>query len=204
MIVPAILFVLCATALAAALVLPGWSDLMLLAGPSLLASLWLLVAATLRRKRAVAGPPERKVVIDGSNVMHWKGGEAQIGPVRDVVRHLARQGWTTGVVFDANVGYKIEGQYRHDGAMAKMLGLATDMVMVAPRGTPADELLLRAARELDARVVSNDRFRDWIDRFPEITQPGHLITGGYKGGALWLETDAAYEEGLSSASRSRS
>ena len=37
----------------------------------------------------------------------------------------------------------------------------------APAGTDADYFLLAFARELDAVIVSNDRFRDRQEAFPE-------------------------------------
>jgi hypothetical protein len=37
----------------------------------------------------------------------------------------------------------------------------------APAGTDADYFILSFARELDAVVVSNDRFKDRIEAFPE-------------------------------------
>jgi hypothetical protein len=37
----------------------------------------------------------------------------------------------------------------------------------APAGTDADYFILAFARELDASVVSNDRFRDRAEAFPE-------------------------------------
>ena len=37
----------------------------------------------------------------------------------------------------------------------------------APAGTDADYFILSLARELDAAVVSNDRYRDRMDAFPE-------------------------------------
>jgi Zc3h12a-like Ribonuclease NYN domain len=42
------------------------------------------------------------------------------------------------------------------------------MVRQAPAGTDADYFILSFARELNASVVSNDRFRDRIKQFPEI------------------------------------
>ena len=43
---------------------------------------------------------------------------------------------------------------------------------------------------MGARIVSNDRFRDWEDRHPEVRDPGRLIPGGYRDGVLWLALDA--------------
>jgi hypothetical protein len=37
----------------------------------------------------------------------------------------------------------------------------------APAGTDADYFILSFARELDAAVVSNDRYRNRLDAFPE-------------------------------------
>jgi hypothetical protein len=37
----------------------------------------------------------------------------------------------------------------------------------APAGTDADYFILAFARELDANIVSNDRFRDRVASFPD-------------------------------------
>ena len=42
------------------------------------------------------------------------------------------------------------------------------MVRQAPAGTDADYFILSFARELNASIVSNDRFRDRIKQFPEV------------------------------------
>ena len=170
-------------ALLVCLGLPAYRDFVMLAGPMLLASLWLLLRAHLGSKPRVA---PKWVVVDGSNVMHWQDGVPQIATVRAVVEKLKAEGYTPGVVFDANAGYKLVGKYKHDGALGKMLGLPADRVMVVPKGTPADPMILESARSLGARVVSNDRYRDWAETHPEVTTPGHVIAGGYRDGQLWL------------------
>ena len=184
MIVP-LLLVLLSLGLAVWGLRPGQSDIWLVAMPSLLASLFLLARATLSRK---AKPPNW-IVIDGSNVMHWAENKPQLATLRAVIDHLTRLGFTPGVVFDANAGYKIAGSYRHDRALGRLLGLPEDRVMVVAKGTPADPVLLTAARDLGARIVSNDRFRDWTADHPEISEPGHLVRGGFQDGKLWLDLD---------------
>jgi hypothetical protein len=47
------------------------------------------------------------------------------------------------------------------------------VVRQAPAGTDADYFILSFARELNARIVSNDRFRDRLKDFPDA--PGRLI-----------------------------
>ena len=121
--------------------------------------------------------------------MHWKDGVVAISSVREVVDALKARGFTPGVVFDANAGYKIADRYLHHDAMARQLGLPEDQVMVVPKGTQADQVVLAAARDHKARVVSNDRFRDWAEAHPEVAAPGHLVRGGFAEGKLWLELD---------------
>ena len=188
MIVLLILFTLSLAGVGAALFVPGLADLLLLAGPSALASVFLLVIALRRRARA-AKARQNWILVDGSNVMHWKDGAPEIGTVRDVVERLSALGFVPGVVFDANAGYKLHGRYQHDGALGRLLGLPRDRVMVVPKGTPADPWLLSAARDFEAKIVTNDRFRDWADAHPEVAQAGHLVRGGYRSGALWLDLD---------------
>ncbi len=220
MIVPFLLFLASGAALTAALMLPDYDPLILLAVPCLLASLILLAAAWVRRKpgppqndrlpdagqgslvrrrtddraqkpagvlRKPARPQQRHVLVDGSNVLHWKDDTPQIATVRQVVDRLTDQGFSPGVVFDANAGYKIGDRYRDDAAMAAYLGLPEDRVLVVPKGTPADPVLLATARDLGAPIVTNDRFRDWAETHPEVREPGHLIRGGYADGKLWLD-----------------
>ena len=92
-----------------------------------------------------------------------------------------------GVMFDANAGYKLQDRYQDDRHMARQLRLPEDRVLVVPKGVPADQYILTAARDLGARVVTNDRYRDWLERFPEAAEPGFLIRGGAsEAGEVWL------------------
>jgi len=187
---PLLLLLLSLAGLAVALGVPALSDLVLLAGPMAAASLYLLL-----RARRRAAPKPRWVVIDGSNVMHWIDNTPDIAPVRAVVARLQALGYTPGVVFDANAGYLLRGRYQHDRALGKLLGLPDDRVMVVDKGTIADTAILTAARDMGARVVSNDRFRDWAAEFPEVRQPGFLIRGAHVEGQLRLDLDPAAPAG---------
>ncbi|TDE34928.1 NYN domain-containing protein [Antarcticimicrobium sediminis] len=183
MIAPIVLLLASSIAVAATLLVPDWSDFLIVSGPCFLASVFLLVRAVTRRTQR---QKEQWVIVDGSNVMHWREGTPQIETVKEVVGHLSALGYTPGVMFDANAGYLLAGKYLHDGALAKVLGIPEERVMVVPKGTPADPVILAAARDLGAKIVTNDRFRDWADQHPEVYQPGHLIRGGYSSGRIWL------------------
>ena len=191
MVAPLLVLFVSMAGLVAALFVPDLADLRLLAGLCALVGLFLALRARARRGRAVPAAAQKWVVVDGSNVMHWKDGTTRIETAREVVDRLTALGYAPGVVFDANAGYLVAGKYRHDRAFGRLLGLPEDRVMVVPKGTPADTFLLTAARDLGARVVTNDRFRDWADAHPEVREPGHLIRGEYRAGKLWLDISEA-------------
>jgi len=134
------------------------------------------------RKRSAKA--RKWVLVDGSNVMHWHNNTPNIQPVKDVLKLLKSRGFTAIVMFDANAGYELFGKYKNDDAFSKLLGLPEKHIMVVPKGTPADPFLLSAARKQRAQIVTNDRFRDWAVKFPEVQEHGLLITGWYRDGRL--------------------
>lgn len=87
---------------------PETSDLLLIAGPCLAGGVLILLWTLFRGRK-----PRKWAILDGSNVMHWQDRKASIRPVQDVLAHLGKRGYTAGVVFDANAGYKLSGKYRH-------------------------------------------------------------------------------------------
>ncbi len=189
MIAPLVLFLISAAGLALAFLMPGMQALVLVAGPSALASLLLLLQGAWQRRSARL---RRKwILIDGSNVMYWKGNTPRLDTLREVIDALIARGLTPGVVFDANAGYLLNDRYMDDADFARALNLPDAQVFVVPKGTPADPFLLRAAADHGARIVTNDRYRDWAEDHPEITQKGFLVPGDYRNGALRLGLEPA-------------
>ena len=191
MVVPFLILLLSLAFVAVALLLPGYGDLILLAGPMAIAALilWLRAAFSGKKTRP------NWILIDGSNVMHWRDNTPQIETLREVIGYLRERRHTPAVIFDANAGYLLTGRYQDDHIMARHLGLPEDRVLVVPKGTIADSYLLTVARDFDAPIVTNDRYRDWADDYPEIAEPGRLIQGGYLDGALWLDDTGARTPG---------
>jgi hypothetical protein len=135
------------------------------------------------------------ILVDGSNVMHWEDNTPHIEPVRRVVAALKAQGLVPGVVFDANVGWKLVGRYLGESELSRILDLPPDQVLVVPKGSPADPWLLTTARDFSARIVTNDRFRDWAEAHPEVDKPGFLVRGSLSGTGVWLEGMQAPADG---------
>ena len=105
------------------------------------------------------------VLVDGSNVAHSTEGEApRVANLLAVRDKLREEGDDPIIVADAALRHQI------DDAKAYEQLIDDGLVRQAPAGTDADYFLLSFARELDASIVSNDRFRDRIKQFPEVKE----------------------------------
>ncbi len=94
------------------------------------------------------------VLVDGSNVAFSSEGERAV--LKNILTIRDR------LVADAALRHQID-----DAAQYERL-VDEGVVKQAPAGTDADYFILSFAEELDASVVSNDRFRDRIGSFPEV------------------------------------
>jgi hypothetical protein len=102
------------------------------------------------------------VLVDGSNVAHSTEGEkAQLANILAMRAKMTEEGFEPVVVVDAALRHQID-----DHAGYEQL-VDSGVVRQAPAGTDADYFILSFARELDARIVSNDRFRDRLAAFPD-------------------------------------
>ncbi|MGH7505933.1 MAG: NYN domain-containing protein [Longimicrobiales bacterium] len=103
----------------------------------------------------------RVAVVDASNVANSApSAKACLEYLTLLVARLEAEGVTPVVVADAGLSRRIDDR---DGYLRMV---EQGVIRVAPAGTEADELILELARELDAAVVSNDRFREWRQRYP--------------------------------------
>jgi hypothetical protein len=103
------------------------------------------------------------VLVDGSNVAHSIEGEPpHVANLIAIREKLREEGLEPIIVADAALRHQIDDQPRYERMIDE------GMVRQAPAGTDADYFILSFARELNASVVSNDRFRDRIKQFPEI------------------------------------
>ena len=101
-------------------------------------------------------------LVDGSNVAHSTEGEqAQVANILAVRDKLREEGLEPIIVADAALRHQIDDPERYEKLIDE------GQVRQAPAGTDADYFILSFARELNASIVSNDRFRDRIKEFPE-------------------------------------
>lgn len=102
-----------------------------------------------------------RVLVDASNVAHaTEGGEARLRNIALVERKLRDDGLEPIVVADAALRHQIDDKAGYEK-------LVDDgRIHQAPAGTDADYFILSFAREMDARILTNDRFRDRVSDFP--------------------------------------
>lgn len=102
-----------------------------------------------------------RVLVDASNVAHaTEGGEARLRNITLVQDKLREAGLEPIVVADAALRHQIDDK----AAYEKLID--DGKVHQAPAGTDADYFILSFAREMDARILTNDRFRDRAKDFP--------------------------------------
>lgn len=108
-------------------------------------------------------PDDRVVLIDGSNVAHSSEGEKpRLANILVVADKLREEGMEPIIVADAALRHQIDDR----GAYEKLVD--DGKIKQAPAGTDADYFILSFARELGASVLSNDRYRDRIAKYPEV------------------------------------
>jgi hypothetical protein len=111
---------------------------------------------------AESGSGAKVAIIDGSNVAHsTEGGHARLQNIRLVAAKLVEEGFAPVIVADAALRHQIDDK----PGFERMVD--DGEIRQAPAGTDADYFILSFARELEAVVVSNDRFKDRLDAFPE-------------------------------------
>ena len=102
------------------------------------------------------------VLVDGSNVAHCSEGDRpELSNIVAVCDKLREEGYEPVVVVDAALRHQIDDRTGYE----RMVEEGT--IRQAPAGTDADYFILSFARELEASIVSNDRFRDRQKVFPE-------------------------------------
>ena len=119
-------------------------------------------------RETTSGPDQRGqgpgslVLVDGSNVAHSsEGDQGLLSNIIAVCDKLREVGYEPLVLVDAALRHQIDDRPAYE----RMVD--SGAIRQAPAGTDADYFILSFARELDAFIVSNDRFRDRQKAFPD-------------------------------------
>jgi hypothetical protein len=122
------------------------------------------VSAATGQSKPEASPAETTsnvAIVDGSNVAHSTEGPPLVANLVAILAKLRGEGLEPIIVADAALRHQIDDPSAYERLIDD--GHARQ----APAGTDADYFILSFARELNAYIVSNDRFRDRIKQFPE-------------------------------------
>jgi len=107
------------------------------------------------------------VVIDGANVAYEErsaGGKPKLANLLKVRRELEERGFDPVVIVDASLKYDIDDQQQIEAL------IRSQQIRQVPAGTDADFFIIQLADQLDARIVTNDRYKDYAERYPWIQE----------------------------------
>ena len=105
------------------------------------------------------------VVIDGANVAYEErsgGGKPKLSNLLKVRRELEERGQEAIIIVDASLKYDIDDQEQ----LEKLI--QSQQVRQVPAGTDADYFIIQFADQLDALIVTNDRYKDYTQQYPWI------------------------------------
>jgi hypothetical protein len=107
------------------------------------------------------------VIIDGANVAYEErsaGGKPKLSNLLKVRAELEGRGFEAIILVDASLKYDIDDQAQLESL------IRAQQVRQVPAGTDADFFILQLAEQLDARIVTNDRYKDYAERYPWIEE----------------------------------
>ncbi len=117
-----------------------------------------------------------QVIVDASNIAHFgkKDGKPRLGNLLAAVEALEKLGYHPILIADASLRHEIDEKEEFIKLLEK------EKVHQVPSGTNADHYILKLAEEEDAKILSNDAFREFYDEFRDINSrriPYNFIQG---------------------------
>ena len=103
----------------------------------------------------------KKILVDGSNVAHEEtthSGKPKVANLVAMRRALLKEGFDPLIVVDASLVHQVDDRDQLEALVDRQ------EVRQVPAGTDADFFIIGLAEELDAQIVTNDRYRDYVDK----------------------------------------
>ncbi|MFW9869731.1 MAG: hypothetical protein ACFFFO_04715 [Candidatus Thorarchaeota archaeon] len=120
----------------------------------------------LRKTRTrTVGVPKKTVVVDGNNVAYYMSSKG-VPKAQNLIlayRSLTSTGFEPIFVVSAALIHKIDRPTTLNEFMSNA------NVIEASRRTSDDLKIIQLSKELDSNIISNDRFLDWIEKYPWIS-----------------------------------
>lgn len=120
-----------------------------------------------------------KVIIDASNVAHYgkgKGNSPRLETILKATNALKGLGYEPYAIADASLRHEIDNREEFNKLLEK------EEIVQVPSGTTADHFILKMAEDEDAKILSNDIFREYNDEFKDIAS--RRIPYSVKGGEV--------------------
>ncbi len=114
------------------------------------------------KERISSTKKNSKVIVDGNNIAYHlsSDGRPQAKNLLLAYNSLTTGGYRPVFVISSALSQAIDKLRTLDSFISRA------QVIVAPRGTNDDLTIIKTAQERNADIVSNDRFLDWMDRYP--------------------------------------
>lgn len=119
--------------------------------------------------------PQQKVgriIIDGSNVVFADNSNLVVG-LKTCLIALGAHKTSYFVFFDANIFHKLaesENGVVQVAMLKELIDKSNGAITLVPAGARADDFILKKADTEDCHVLSNDRYKPYVERYPWIEQ----------------------------------
>jgi hypothetical protein len=108
-------------------------------------------------------PGRRKaVVVDGNNIAYYLSSDGIPRASNLIIAHRSLTGAGLNPIFVVSAALK----HKIDKPIALRELIGEKRIKEAPSGKDDDLIIIKTAQELNADIVSNDRFLKYLDRFP--------------------------------------
>lgn len=110
-----------------------------------------------------------KYVVDGTNILRSLSGESSLNILLTLLVEILKNGDDFYCIFDANTVYKL-GNDEDKSIFKEVIRSYKDHFQVVTGGTQADLPILIYADINNINIISNDRYKSYIDRFPWLNE----------------------------------